>query len=136
MELLTWTTLAANSQHKQSTPTTPLTIAEKRNLLFLKRTDFSSCRACRNCYHVFLFCSTLYFNLEKLSFRCDQQYRKSNFSDVFCLNCNFVTDATVKHLTSRSFLKCGVSAETMAAHIHFFIKLNQIFIILVSLHSL
>ena len=75
-------------------------------------------------------------NLEKLSFRCDQQCRKSNFSDVFCLNCIFVIDATVKHLISKCFLNCGVSAETMAAHKHFFIKLNQIFIILVSLLSL
>ena len=45
-----------------------------------------------------------------------QQYRKSNVSHVFCLNCTFVIDATVKHLTSRSFVKCGVSAIITAAH--------------------
>ena len=53
-----------------------------------------------------------------------------------CLNCIFFIDATVKHLISRSFLKCGVFAVTMAAHKHFFIKLHQIFIILVSILSL
>ena len=37
------------SQHSPS----PLTIAEKMKL-FLKRTDFSLCGACRNCYHVFI----------------------------------------------------------------------------------
>ena len=65
-----------------------------------------------------------------------QQFRKSNFSDVFCLNCMFVIDATVKHLISRSFLKCGVFAVTMAAHNNFLKKLNQIFISLLSLHLL
>ena len=40
--------------------------------------------------------------------------RKSNFSVVFCLKCIFVIDVAVKQLTSRSFLKCGVSAVTMA----------------------
>ena len=50
------------------------------------------------------------------NFDAMQQYRKSNCSDVFCLNCIFVIDATVKHLISRSFLKCDVSAVTMAAH--------------------
>ena len=38
-----------------------------------------------------------------------QQYRYSNFSDVFCLNCNFVIDAAVKQLVSRSFQKYGAS---------------------------
>ena len=37
------------SQHSPS----PLTISEKIKP-FLKRTDFSSCGACRNCYHVFI----------------------------------------------------------------------------------
>ena len=54
-----------------------------------------------------------------------QQYQKTNFSDVFCLNCIFVIDATMKHLISRSFLKCGVSAVTMAAHKHFFNKIES-----------
>ena len=44
-----------------------------------------------------------------------QQYRYSNFSDVFCLNCIFVIDAAVMQLVSRSFPKYGVSAGTMAA---------------------
>ena len=71
-----------------------------------------------------------------------QQYRKSNFSDVFCLNYIFVIDATVKHLISKSFPKCGVflnavffnaviikySAVTMAAHIFFLIESNQILV--------
>ena len=53
-----------------------------------------------------------------------QQYRKSNFSDVFCLNCIFVIDAAaVKQLVSRSFLKYGVSAVGMGAH-KFFFKSN------------
>ena len=54
-----------------------------------------------------------------------QQYQYSNFSDVFCLNCNFVTDAAVKQLVSMSFRKCDVSAVTMAAHKIFY--KNQIF---------
>ena len=45
-----------------------------------------------------------------------QQYRHSNFSDVFCLNCILVIDDAVKQLVSRSFLKYGVSAVTVAAH--------------------
>ena len=40
----------------------------------------------------------------------------SNFSDVFCLNCNFVIDAAVKLLASGSSLKYEVSAVTMVAH--------------------
>ena len=62
--------------------------------------------------------------------------RKSNFSVVFCLKCIFVIDVAVKQLGSRSFLKRGVSAVTMAAHKFFFFKSNQILIILVSLNSL
>ena len=53
------------------------------------------------------------------------QYLESNFSDVFCLNCIFVIDATVKHLISRSFFKCGVSAVAMAAHKHFLNKIES-----------
>ena len=45
-----------------------------------------------------------------------QQYRYFNFFDVFCLNYIFVIDAAVKQLVSRSFLQCGASAVTMAAH--------------------
>ena len=62
-----------------------------------------------------------------------QQCRYSNFSDVFCLNCNFVIDAAVKQLVSGSFLKYGASAVTMVAH-KIFLK-NQIFTALVSLNS-
>ena len=51
--------------------------------------------------------------------------RKSKFSDVFCLNCILVIDATVKHLISRSFLKRGVSAETMACTQTFFYKIES-----------
>ena len=55
---------------------------------------------------------------------------------MFCLNCIFDIDAAaVKQLVSRSFLKYGVSAVAMAAHIFFF-KPNQIFTVLVSLNSL
>ena len=60
--------------------------------------------------------------------------RKSNFSVVFCLKYK-VIDVAVKQLRSRSFLKCGVSAVTMAAH-NIFLKIKQILIILVSLNSL
>ena len=63
-----------------------------------------------------------------------QQYRYSNFSDVFCRNCNFVIDAAVKQLVSGGSLKYEVSAVTMAAHQFFF--LNQIFTVIVSLPSL
>ena len=42
------------SQHS----TSPFTIAEKIKP-FLKRTDFSSCGACRNCYHVFIANNTI-----------------------------------------------------------------------------
>ena len=63
-----------------------------------------------------------------------QQYRYSNFSDVFCLNCNFVIDAAVKQLVSGSSFKYEVSAVTMAAH-KIFLK-NQIFTVIVSLKSL
>ena len=56
-----------------------------------------------------------------------QQYWSaySSFSDVFCLNCIFVIDTAVKQLVSRSFLKYGVFAVTMAAHK--ILKKNQIF---------
>ena len=62
-----------------------------------------------------------------------QQYRYSNFSDVFCLNCNFVIDAAMKQLVgiSGSSLKYEVSAETMAAH-KIFLK-DQIFTAIVKL---
>ena len=53
-----------------------------------------------------------------------QQFQYSNFSDVFCLNCNFVIDAAVKQLVSGSSLKYEVSAVTMAAHKSFFTKSN------------
>ena len=63
-----------------------------------------------------------------------QQYRSSNFFDVFCLNCNFVIDAAVKQLVSGSSLKYEVFAVTMAAQ-KIFLK-NQIFTVIVSLNSL
>ena len=63
-----------------------------------------------------------------------QQYRYSNFSDVFCLNCIFVIDAIVRQLVSGSSLKHEVSAVTMAAH-KIFLK-NQIFTVIVSLNLL
>ena len=54
---------------------------------------------------------------------------------MFCLNCIFVIDAAaVRQLVRRSFLKYGVSAVAMSAHIFFFF--NQIFTVLVSLNSL
>ena len=75
-------------------------------------------------------------NLISWNFHYDamQQYRQSNFYDVFCLNCIFVIDAAVKQLVGRSFLKYGVSAVTMAAHK--LKKKKQIFTVLISLHSL
>ena len=63
-----------------------------------------------------------------------QQYRYSNFSDVFCLNCNYVIDAAVKQLVSGSSLKYEASAASMAAY-KIFLK-NQIFTVIVSLNSL
>ena len=51
---------------------------------------------------------------------CNIGTRWSNFSVVFCLKCIFVIDVAVKQLRSRSFLKCGVSAVTMAAHKYIF----------------
>ena len=93
-----------------------LTIAETVKP-FLKRTDFSSCGACRNCCHVFPFGPTFLFNFEKLllPFEATIPVQYSNFSDVFCLNCIFVIHVAMKHWVSRSFLKYGVSAVTMAA---------------------
>ena len=61
----------ANTQHPS-----PGRLQKKRNLSFLKRTDFSSCGACRNCYHVF-FCSVQLSNLTSRNFYYNamQQYR-------------------------------------------------------------
>ena len=91
----------------------------------MRRTDFSSCGASRNCCHVF-FLSVQLSNLISRNFYYDtmQQYRYSNFADVFCLNCNFVIDATVKQLVNGSSRKYEVSAVTMAAHKFFFFKSN------------
>ena len=85
---------------------------------------------------MFFFCAVQLPNIISRNFYDDamQQYRCSNFSDVFCLNCNFVIDAAVKPLVSGSFLKYGVSAVTIAAH-KIFLK-NQTFTALVSLNSL
>ena len=85
---------------------------------------------------MFFLCAVQLPNLISRNFCYDamQQYRYYNFSDVFCLNCNFVIDAAVKQFVSGSFLKYGVSAVTMAAH-KLFLK-NQIFTALVSLNSL
>ena len=82
------------------------------------------------------FCAVQLPNLISRNFYYDtmQQYRYSNFSDVFCLNCNFVIDAAVKQLVSGSFLKFGESAVTMAAHK--IKKKKKIFTALVSLNSL
>ena len=79
---------------------------------------------------MFFFCAVQLPNLISRNFYYDamQQYRYSNFSDVFCLNCNFVIDAAVKPLVSGSFLKYGVSAVIMAAH-KIFLKVKS------SLHS-
>ena len=70
-------------------------------------------------------CSVQLFNLISRNFYCDaiQQYRYSNFSDMFCLNCIFVIDAAVKQLVSRSFLKYGASAVTirLLPHTNFFL---------------
>ena len=86
-----------------------------------------------------IFCSVQLCNLNSRNFYYDamQQYRCSNFSDVFCLNCIFVIDAAaLMHLVSRSFLKYGVSAGTMAAHKIIFKKSNSIFtVLLVSLNQ-
>ena len=113
----------------------PLTIAEKMiSFLILKQTEFFCAELAKIAIMFFPFGPTLYFNLEKLSLRCDmQQYRRSNFSDVFCLNCIFVIGAAAeKQLVSTSFLKWGVSAVAMAAHKLFF--LNQIESFLYSFH--
>ena len=75
---------------------------------------------------VMFFRSVQLFNLISRNFyyHAMQQYRYFNFSNVFCLNYIFIIDAAVKQLVSRSFLKCGASAVTMAAHKS---KKNQIF---------
>ena len=96
-----------------------LTIAEKVKpfLLETKRLFFErSLPKLLSCF----FCPVQLFNLilRNFYYHAMQQYRYSNFSDVFCLNCIFVIDAhaAVKQLVSRSFLIHGVSAVTMAAH--------------------
>ena len=110
-------------------------LQKKWILSFLRRTGFSSCGACRNCCHVF-FCAVQLPNLIWRNFYYDamQQYRYSNFSDVFRLNSNFVIDAAVKQFVCGSFLNYDVSAVAMAAH-KIFLK-NRIFTALVSLNSL
>ena len=82
------------------------------------------------------FCSVQLSNLISRNFYCDtmQQYRYSNFSDVFYLKCSFVIDAAVRQLVSGSSLKYEESAVTMAA-----LKIkkkNQIVTVIVSLNSL
>ena len=85
---------------------------------------------------MFFFGSVQLSNLISRNFYYDtmQQYRYSNFSDVFCLKCNYVIDAAVKQLVSGSSLKYEASAASMAAH-KIFLK-NQIFPVIVSLNSL
>ena len=85
---------------------------------------------------MFFFYSVQLSNLISRNFYYDtmQQFRYSNFSDVFCLNCNYVIDAAVKQLVNASSLKHEASAASMAAH-NFFLK-NQIFTVIVSLNSL
>ena len=84
---------------------------------------------------MFFFCSVQLSNLISRNFYDTmQQYRYSNFFDVFCLNCNFVIDAAVKQLVSGSSLKYKVSAVTMAAQ-KIFLE-NQIFTVIVSFNSL
>ena len=85
---------------------------------------------------MFFFCSVQLSNSVSRNFYYDtmQQYRYSNFSDVFSLNCSYVIDAAVKQLVSGSALKYEVSAATMAAH-KIFLK-NQIFTVIVLFNSL
>ena len=85
---------------------------------------------------MFFFCSVQLSDLISSNFYYDtmQQYRFSNFSDVFCWNCNYIIDAAVKQLVSGSSLKYEASAATMAAHKIFF--KNQIFTVIVSFNSL
>ena len=73
---------------------------------------------------MFFFCLVQLSNLISRNFYCDtmQQYRYSNFSDVFCLNCSFVIDAAAKQLVSGSSLKYEESAVTMAALKKIFFK--------------
>ena len=112
-----------------------LTIAEKVKLFFFETNRLFFVRSwpkLLSCFFLFGQSS----NLISKNFYYDtmQQYRCSNFSDVFCLNCNFVIDVAVKQLASGSSLKYEVSAVTMAAH-KIFLK-NQIFTVIVSLNSL
>ena len=81
------------------------------------------------------FCSVQLSNLISRNFYyiVMQQYRYSNFSDVFFLNCVFVIDAAVKQLVSRSFLKYDVSVVTMAARKVFFSNQTFTVCLLVSL---
>ena len=85
---------------------------------------------------MFFFCSVQLSNLISRNFYYDtmQQYRYSNFSDVFCLNCSFVIDAAVRRLVSGGSLKYEESAVSMAAH-KILLK-NQIFTVIVSFNSL
>ena len=118
-----------------SQPLPLLTIAEKMKPFFFETNQLFFVRSCPKLLSCF-FCSVQLFNLILRNFHYDamQQYRYSNFSDVFCLNCIFVIDAALKQLMSRSFFKCGVFAVTKTAH-KILLK-NQIFIILVSLNLL
>ena len=127
---------------QQPTPTVnthhPLDNCRKKKYFIFKTNRLLFVRSLQqllSCTRYFCFVQLCHLISRNFLYGAMQQYRKSNFY-VFCLNCIYVIDATVKLLISRNFLKCGVSAVTMAGHKRFFIKLNQIFIILVSLHSL
>ena len=113
-----------------------LTIAEKVKPFFFETNRLFVVRSLPKLLSCIFFCSVQLSNLISRNFCYDtmQQYRCSNFSDVFCLNCNFVIDAAVKQLVSGSSLKYELSAVTMAAH-KIFLK-NQIFAAIVSLNSL
>ena len=102
-----------------------MTIAEKVKSFFFETNRLFFVRSWPKLLSCFFFCLVQSSNLISRNFYYDtmQQYRYSNFSDVFCLNCNFVIDAAVKQLASGSSLKYEVSAVTMAAH-KIFLKSN------------
>ena len=110
-----------------------LTIAEKVKPFFFGTNRLFFVRSLPKSLSCF-FCSVQLFNLiwRKISYDAMQQHRYAKFSGIFCLNYIFVIDAAGKQLISRSFLKHGVSAVTMAAHSLFFFKSNQIFTALIS----
>ena len=82
-----------------------MTIAEKVKPFFFETNRLFFAERAETAVMLFRSVQLPYLILRNFYYHAMQQYRYSNFSHVFCLNCIFVIDAAVKQLVSRSFLK-------------------------------